>query len=308
MTAIELDGLTKRYGSLVAVDNLDLRINEGEVFGFLGPNGAGKSTTINIVLDFVKPSAGQARVFGMDCQQQGQELRHRIGVLPEGYDVYDRLTGRQHLEFAIESKETNDDPQALLERVGIADAADRKASGYSKGMAQRLILGMALVGDPDLLILDEPTTGLDPNGAREIREIIREENSRGTTVFFSSHILGQVEAVCDRVGILREGQLVADDSIESLRSNIPGGQSLVVEGSGFSESVLDSIRGIEGVQNVTVRTEGEVVAVGLADDASKTAVLAEIEETQATVNDFETEEASLEDLFAAYTTEQEVRA
>ncbi|WP_336328220.1 ABC transporter ATP-binding protein [Halovenus sp. HT40] len=308
MTAIEINGLTKRYGSLVAVDNLDLQIKEGEVFGFLGPNGAGKSTTINILLDFVKPTAGQARIFGMGCQQEGEKLRHRIGVLPEGYDVYDRLTGRQHLEFAIESKNANDNPQELLERVGIADAADRKASGYSKGMAQRLILGMALVGDPDLLILDEPTTGLDPNGAREIREIIREENERGTTVFFSSHILGQVEAVCDRVGILRKGQLVADDSIEGLRSNIPGGQSLVVEGSGFSESVLDSIRGINGVESITVRTEGEVVAVGLADDASKTAVLAEVEETEAIVNDFETEQASLEDLFAAYTTEQEVRA
>ena len=308
MTAIELDNLTKQFGEVVAVDGLDLTVEEGEIFGFLGPNGAGKSTTINIVLDFVKPTAGQARVFGMDCQQEGERLRHQIGVLPEGYDVYDRLTGRQHIEFAIESKDANDNPQELLERVGIANAADRKASGYSKGMAQRLILGMALVGDPDLLILDEPTTGLDPNGAREIREIIREESNRGTTVFFSSHILGQVEAVCDRVGILREGQLVADDSIESLRSNIPGGQSLIVEGSGFSESVLDSIRGITGVQSITVRTEGEVVAVGLTDDASKTAVLADIEETDAVVNDFETEEASLEDLFAAYTTEQEVRA
>jgi len=175
-------------------------------------------------------------------------------------------------------------------------------------MAQRLVLGMALVGDPDLLILDEPTTGLDPNGAREIREIIREENNRGTTVFFSSHILAQVEAVCDRVGILRNGQLVADDSIEGLRANIPGGESLIVEGSGFSESVLDAVRAIDDVQTVSVRREGELVAVGLVQGASKTAVLAEIEETGATVDDFETEEASLEDLFAAYTTEQEMQA
>ena len=308
MTAIELDGVTKRYGSLVAVDNLDLQIEEGEVFGFLGPNGAGKSTTINILLDFVKPTAGRASVFDMDCQNQGKELRNRIGVLPEGYDVYDRLTGRQHIEFAIESKNTTDDPQALLERVGIADAGDRKASGYSKGMAQRLILAMALVGDPDLLILDEPTTGLDPNGAREIREIIREENSRGTTVFFSSHILSQVEAVCDRVGILRDGRMVADDSIENLRSNIPGGESLVVEGSGFSPDILDAIRAIDNVESVTVRTEGEVIGVGLAEGASKTAVLSEIEESGAVVDDFSTEEASLEDLFAAYTTDQEVTA
>ena len=175
-------------------------------------------------------------------------------------------------------------------------------------MAQRLILGMALVGDPDLLILDEPTTGLDPNGAREIREIIREENDRGTTVFFSSHILSQVEAVCDRVGILRNGQLVADDSIENLRDNIPGGESLVIEGSGFSQDILDRIRGIENVESVTIRTEGEVIGVGLAQGASKTAVLSQIEESGAVVDDFSTEEASLEDLFAAYTTEQEVRA
>jgi len=302
MAAIELNGLSKQYGNLTAVQNLDLRIPEGEIFGFLGPNGAGKSTTINIILDFIKPTAGTATVLGMNCQNQGKELRERIGVLPEGYDVYDRLTGRQHLEFAIESKNATNDPQRLLERVGIANAADRKAGGYSKGMAQRLTLAMALVGDPDLLILDEPTTGLDPNGARQIREIIREENRNGTTVFFSSHILGQVEAVCDRVGILREGQLVADDSIEGLRDNVPGGESLVVEGAGFTDSVVASIRALEGVESVDERQPGELLSISINSAASKTAVLSEIEDAGATVSDFSTEEASLEDLFAAYTT------
>ncbi|MEF8937247.1 MAG: ABC transporter ATP-binding protein [Halovenus sp.] len=302
MAAIELNGLSKQYGNLTAVQNLDLQIPNGEIFGFLGPNGAGKSTTINIILDFVKPTAGQASVLGMNCQAQGKELRQRIGVLPEGYDVYDRLTGRQHLEFAIESKNATNDPQRLLERVGIANAADRKAGGYSKGMAQRLTLAMALVGDPDLLILDEPTTGLDPNGARQIREIIREENRNGTTVFFSSHILGQVEAVCDRVGILREGRLVADDSIEGLRDNVPGGESLVVEGVGFTDSVVASIRAMEGVESVDERQPGEMLSISLNSAASKTAVLSAIEDTGATVSDFSTEEASLEDLFAAYTT------
>jgi ABC-2 type transport system ATP-binding protein len=302
MAAIELNGVSKQYGNLTAVQNLDLRIPEGEIFGFLGPNGAGKSTTINIILDFVKPTAGQASVLGMNCQKQGKQLRQRIGVLPEGYDVYDRLTGRQHLEFAIESKNATNDPQRLLERVGITDAADRKAGGYSKGMAQRLTLAMALVGDPDLLILDEPTTGLDPNGARQIREIIREENRNGTTVFFSSHILGQVEAVCDRVGILREGQLVADDSIEGLRDNVPGGESLVVEGTGFTDSVVTSIRAMEGVESVDERQPGEVLSISLTSAASKTTVLSKIEDAGATVSDFSTEEASLEDLFAAYTT------
>jgi len=304
MSAIELNGLRKEYGRVTAVDDLDLTIEEGEIFGFLGPNGAGKSTTINIILDLVKPTTGTASVFGMDCQQQSREIKRRIGVLPEGYDVYDRLTARQHLEFVFESKDYQEDPMALLERVGLEDAADRKAGGFSKGMAQRLVLAMSLVGDPDLLILDEPTTGLDPNGARQMRELIREENQRGTTIFFSSHILGQVEAVCDRVGILREGRMVADDTIDALRANIPGGETLVVEGRGFTDDVRRAIEQIEGVSTVNVRVPQEVVAVGCERNVSKTAVLDQIESTGATVSDFSTEEASLEDLFAAYTTEE----
>jgi ABC-2 type transport system ATP-binding protein len=302
MSVIEINGLTKQFGNLTAVDNLHLEVFEGEIFGFLGPNGAGKSTTINILLDFVKPTAGSANIFGMDCQSQGKTLRNQIGVLPEGYDVYDRLTGRQHLEFTIESKDTYDDPAALLQRVGLGGDGNRKAGGYSKGMAQRLTLAMALVGEPDLLLLDEPTTGLDPNGARQIREIIRQENERGTTVFFSSHILGQVEAVCDRVGILRNGQLVADDSIEGLRSNVSGSETLVIEGTDFTADVIATIRRIDGVTTVDQRIPGEVIAVGIESGIGKTAILSQIEKSGAIVNDFSTEEASLEDLFAAYTT------
>ncbi|MGM0604826.1 MAG: ABC transporter ATP-binding protein, partial [Halobacteriota archaeon] len=218
MVAIQLDGVSKRFGAVTALRNVDLTVESGEIFGFLGPNGAGKSTTIDILLDFVRPSAGSATVLGYDAQADSTAVRSRTGVLPDGYHVYDRLSGRDHVRFAIESKGADEDPIALLERVGIADAADRRAGGYSKGMTQRLVLAMALVGEPELLILDEPSTGLDPNGAREMREIIRAEADRGATVFFSSHILEQVEAICDRVGILNEGRLVALDSIDGLRT------------------------------------------------------------------------------------------
>jgi len=302
MSAIELTGLTKRFGSVTAVQNLSLRIGEGEIFGFLGPNGAGKSTTINILLDFVRPTQGSAQVFGLDCQAQSREIRSRIGVLPEGYDVYERLTARQHLTFVIESKGASEDTNELLQRVDIADAADRKAGDYSKGMKQRLVLAMALVGDPDLLILDEPTTGLDPNGAREVREIIREENARGTTVFFSSHILEQVEAVCDRVGILRNGELVADDSIEGLRANAGGGETLVVEGQGFTDDVLRAVRNSDGVAGVELRNGGQELTINCEVGVNKSAILGVIEDSGATVSDFSTEEATLEELFAAYTT------
>jgi len=299
MNAIELTGVTKQFGEVTAVRNLDLEVPEGEVFGFLGPNGAGKSTTINLLLDFVRPTAGSVEVLGHDARTESVAVRRRTGVLPEGFDIYERLTGRQHLEFAIESKAATDDPQAVLERVGIADASDRRAGGYSTGMRQRLALGMALVGEPDLLILDEPSTGLDPNGAREMREIVREENARGATVFFSSHILGQVEAVCDRVGILRDGELVAEDSVEGLREAVGTEARLRVSVDRVPEGALDEVAAIDGVNRVYEDEDGLVVE---CKDSAKTRVLSALEEAGASVSDFETEEASLEDLFMAYTT------
>jgi len=298
MAAIELDGVTKRFGDVTAVDRLDLTVPEGEVFGFLGPNGAGKSTTINVLLDFVRPTEGSVRVLGMDPQARSVAVRERTGVLPEGFSTYDRLTGREHLEFAIESKEADADVDAILERVGLDGDGDRKAGGYSKGMAQRLALGMALVGEPDLLILDEPSSGLDPAGAKEMREIVREEADRGATVFFSSHVLGQVEAVCDSVGILREGRLVARDSIEGLREAVGTGATLEITAEGVDDSQLDAVRTLDGVD--TASTDGATVTVQ-CDPGAKTTVIGALEDQGVVVEDFSTRESSLEDLFLAYT-------
>ncbi|MFC3959182.1 ABC transporter ATP-binding protein [Halovivax cerinus] len=305
MVPLSIDGVSKRYGNVVAVDDLSLTVERGEVFGFLGPNGAGKSTTINMVLDFVTPTAGEISVLGMDARTESKAIRRRIGVLPEGYQTYARLTGRQHLEFAIESKNAADDPDVLLERVGLDAAdADRKAGGYSKGMSQRLLLAMALVGDPDLLILDEPTTGLDPNGAREMRELVREEADRGATVFFSSHILGQVEAVCDRVGIVREGHLVAEDTIEGLRDSVSGGETLRIKVDRPDQDALDAVRRVDGVHSAEPDGSAAVPTVVVSTSGSKTAVLSALEDAGLVVEDFSTEEASLEEVFRAYTTEK----
>jgi len=306
MTAIELDGLRKEFGDVVALDGVDLTVEEGEVFGFLGPNGAGKSTTINVLLDFIRPTEGSATVLGHDVREESESIRERIGVLPEGYDVYERLTGREHMEFVIESKDADDDPEELLERVGIADAMDRRAGGYSKGMKQRLVLGMALVDDPDLLILDEPTTGLDPNGARQMRELVREESERGATVFFSSHILGQVEAVCDTVGILQAGELIAKDTVDGLRAAQGDMQLVVTVGTTDSiESTLNNVRGLADVSSVS--QNGDRVTVSCASDA-KMSVLNTFENDGVPVEDFETEEASLEDLFSSYTEQEGIEA
>ncbi|PSP64601.1 ABC transporter ATP-binding protein [Halobacteriales archaeon QH_8_67_36] len=307
MTAIELNGLRKEYADVVALDGVDLTVEEGEVFGFLGPNGAGKSTTINILLDFVRPTAGSAEVLGHDAQEEPTAIRERIGVLPEGYDVYERLSAREHLAFVIESKDADDDPKELLERVGLADAIDRRAGGYSKGMKQRLVLAMALVGQPDLLVLDEPTTGLDPNGAREMRELIRQESERGATIFFSSHILSQVEAVCDTVGILQSGQLIAKDSVEGLRDAVQGGMTLWVtlaDPASDIGTVEDTVSGLDGAS--VTETDGDRVAIG-CNSTQKMDVLNALNDAGVDVANFETEDQSLEELFTAYT-EQEVKA
>ncbi|WP_137283740.1 ABC transporter ATP-binding protein [Halorussus salinisoli] len=300
MAAIQTKGLTKRFGSVVAVEDLDLVVEEGEVFGYLGPNGAGKSTTINVLLDYLRPTEGSATVLGYDAQDETQQIHRRIGILPEGFDLYDRLTGRKHVEFAVDSKESDDDPDRVLDRVGLGpEAADRKAGGYSTGMAQRLALGMALVGDPDLLILDEPSSGLDPNGARQMRELVREEADRGTTVFFSSHILGQVEAVCDRVGIMSDGRLVAEDTISGLRESVGTSSTLELT----VDRVPDDLRfdDVPAVSEVTV--DGSVLRVAVSDPSVKSEVINRVEAQGATVTDISTTQASLEDLFAAYTTE-----
>ncbi len=298
MSAITTTGLTKRYGDVTAINGLDLVVEPGTVYGFLGPNGAGKSTVINCLMDYCRPTDGTIDVLGCNPQENALAVRERTGVLPQGFDVYDRLTGRQHLQFIIDSMDAADDPEAIAERVGILDAIDRPAGGYSRGMAQRLMLGTALVGHPELLILDEPSTGLDPEGAREMREIAREEADRGATVFFSSHILGQVEAVCDRVGILQDGRLIAEDTIEGLRATVAAETTIRITVDGLPSGALDAVRALSAVSSVQA-TE-TTVTVNCTDDAKAT-VIHELEAAGATVEDFELTTASLEELFLSYT-------
>ena len=296
MAAIEIRDLTKQFGDVNAVDGLDLTVESGEVFGFLGPNGAGKSTTINVLLDFVAPTTGSASMLGLDVADDREELHRRIGVVPENYGLYDRLSGRRHVELAVDLKDASDDPDALLDRVGLSEAdRDRPAGEYSTGMSQRLALAVALVGSPDLLILDEPTGGLDPNGARELRELIEAENDRGATVFFSSHILEQVEAVADRVGILQDGRLVAVDSIEHLRRDLDGGARVSLQVDREPEVVPSELPNVRDVTVADGTVEGTCLEPG-----AKLAFIDRVREA-ATVTDVRIEESSLEDMFASYT-------
>ena len=296
MATIETTELTKEFGEETAVSGLDLTVEKGEVFGFLGPNGAGKSTTINLLLDFIRPTSGRVEVFGIDAQERPAAIRQRTGVLPEGYGFDDPLQGREYLEWAIETKATDDDADDLLSLVGLTDDADRMASDYAKGMQQRLAFAMALVGDPDLLILDEPSTGLDPNGIGTIRDVVREKADEGTTVFFSSHHLAEVEAVCDRVGVMNEGELVAVDTIEGLRESAGGHASIHLD---CAERPTDlGVEAIDGVASVSV--EERTLVVDCANPRVKVDVVTHAAE-RAEILDIHSETVSLEALFADLT-------
>jgi len=220
---IETDGLRKQFGATLAVSDLSLRVAPGEIFGFLGPNGAGKTTSVKMLLALVEPTGGSGRVLGAPLGDR--RSRGRIGFLPEHFRFHDCFTARQFLRFhgrlyGLRGNDLDSRIDLLLDRVDLLDAADRPLRGYSKGMLQRAGLAQALINHPDLVFLDEPTSGLDPLGRLLVRDIMSELRARGTTVFLNSHLLGEVEATCDRVAFVKEGRVVRELSIAQARAGL----------------------------------------------------------------------------------------
>ncbi len=242
---LRIENLVKRYGSLTALNGLNLEVKQGKVYGFLGPNGAGKSTTILSTLGLIYPQDGRIEVFGKEVFRGGRydegklvNVKGRIGYMPEHATLWDFLTPLQTLDilgqsFGIPKGERLKRARELLETVNLWNVRDRKVGKLSKGMRQRLLLAQALINDPELLILDEPMTGLDPRGIAEFKDIIRKQKKDGKTVFFSSHILAHVEEVCDTVGVIVRGKLRVEDSIDNIKSDFlkKGGYLILLETS-----------------------------------------------------------------------------
>lgn len=228
---IHTEALSKTYGDFTALRDLSLQIRRGEVFGFLGPNGAGKTTTIKILMGILVPSSGRAQICGLDCQHQRVETKRLVGYLPDDPIFYDYLRGRELLRFVGEMHGLQPEvlearQAALLARMQLVEAAEEFAVNYSKGMKKKLALCMALMHEPSVLILDEPTTGLDPSSARHIRELVRATAQEGKTVFLSTHLLDMAERLCDRVAIIHQGQLVAVGTPAELRADLSAEASL----------------------------------------------------------------------------------
>jgi beta-exotoxin I transport system ATP-binding protein len=219
--AIETSGLTKTYGATRAVEELDLRVDRGQVFGFLGPNGAGKTTTIRMLLALQRPTAGRAAVLGLDCRRESVEVHRRVGYLPGELALYPRMSARAHFDWFARARGGGAPPllEELIERFDVV--LDRPAKELSKGNRQKVGLVLAFMHRPELLILDEPTSGLDPLMQNEFERLARETLADGRTVFLSSHELDEVQRLADRVAIIRAGRLVTEDSVEELRRRAP---------------------------------------------------------------------------------------
>lgn len=252
--------LTKRYGDLVAVDQLTFEVRRGEVYGLLGPNGAGKTTTILMLLGLSEPTAGEARVVGLDPTRHPLEVKRRVGYLPDNAGFYGALSGRANLRYTARLNGLSG-PAAerrideVLEQVGLTADADRRVETYSRGMRQRLGIADALVKDPEILILDEPTIAIDPQGVAEILALIRRlVDERRLAILLSSHLLEQVQSICDRVGIFVRGRLVAEGTVEELARRLGGAEVQlevgVVDGADGVDRAIDVLRALPGVQSV----------------------------------------------------------
>lgn len=255
--AIRTHGLTRRYGDFVAVDRLDLTVQQGEVFGLLGPNGAGKTTTILMLLGLSEPSDGTARVLGLDPARNPLAVKRQVGYLPDDVGFYSGMSGRENLRYTarlngLEPARAEERIAALLERVGLADAADARVDTYSRGMRQRLGLADVLVKDPTIIILDEPTTAIDPRGVTEVLGLVRELADEGVAVLLSSHLLHQVQQVCDRVGIFVRGRLVAIGPMHELAEQLAGGpvtiELAVSDGYDAAEPLIADVAGVARVE------------------------------------------------------------
>jgi len=238
--------LTKYFGELCAVDALTLEVDAGEIFGFLGPNGAGKTTTINMLTGLLRPTSGTATLGGFDIQKQSLQAKAILGLMPDTPQLYEALSGRQFVRmiadlYEVPPEQAENEMGMLLEQLELTEAADDQIKGYSYGMQKKILLISVLVHHPQILFLDEPTSGLDPRSARTVRELLRERCEQGSTVFMTTHILEIAERICDRVGIISKGQLIAVGTLAELQQERQGDHGRPVDAGQDRTATLEDI-------------------------------------------------------------------
>lgn len=291
--AIEITNLRKVFGDKVAVENLTLSVERGEVFGFLGPNGAGKTTSVKMLLSLIKPTSGSGFMLGKPLGTA--QVRARVGFLPEHFRFHDWLTAAEFMRlhadlYKMRGEEAKQRIEELLDLVGLTPHTGKRLRTFSKGMLQRIGLAQSLLNRPELVILDEPTSGLDPVGRRMVRDIIRDLRQQGTTVFLNSHLLSEVEITCDRVAFIKHGQVLQTSAIQTL---IEGELTVTIRARQLSQA---AIQGLSKWSN-NVRVDGEMLTLTLTGEADLPAINRYLVESGAEIYAMQPLKLSLEDLF-----------
>ena len=305
---IQVTGLTRRYGSVLAVSDLSFSIKEGEIVGFLGPNGAGKTTTMNMLTGCLRPTAGTVKLGGFDIDTDAAEARKKIGYLPENPPLYPDMTVEEYLDFVYHLKQCRLPQEEHIRQVcamaGLTDVYGRIIRNLSKGYRQRVGLAQALIGNPDILILDEPTAGLDPKQIIEIRETIR-SLGQNHTVILSSHILPEVQAVCDRILVIHHGKIVADGTSAELSERMEGAEQLDMTIEGEPAAVLSTLRAVPGIAEAVVTQEDgkkSIYRITAEPDADiRHSVFDALSQNHMPILSMQQVELSLEDIFLELT-------
>ena len=293
--SIEIENLTKKFKDLTAVDNISFKVRKGEIYGFLGPNGAGKSTTIKNILGLMHMNSGSIKINGYDINKQGVKARESVGYLPERVAFYPNLTPLQTMNFFCELWGVDKSiAKPLIKEVGLEDTINRKVGTFSKGMVQLLGVAQVMIGKPPVYILDEPMGGLDARWVKTIREKIKVLNKEGATVLFSSHILSEVENICDRVAIINKGKLIAEDTVENLNKYLKIKPRLEISIPGLNGKVPEVVKDIEGVEKA--EADNDILYV-ICESSSRIKVINALEEAGLKIENIKTREPSLEEAF-----------
>jgi len=306
--AIQTLNLTRDFPSVRAVDSLTLEVPAGSVFGFLGPNGAGKTTTIRLLLGLLEPSSGNGKVLGFDIRDQTEEIRQRCGALLEHDGLYERMTAEDNLEFygrvwRMSAPERKSRIEELLTHLGLWERRKEPVGSWSRGMKQKLAVARALIHRPSLLFLDEPTAGLDPVAAAKLREDLAElVSSEGVTVFLTTHNLGEAEKLCHRIGIIRQGKLIASGPPAELRAS-SGSPQLEIVGKGFDDSVLAYVKSLPEVLNA--RLNGDRLVIGSKGSLQSAPLVGELVSRGVAVEEVIKSQTSLEEVFLKLVEEDE---
>ncbi|QOT10433.1 ABC transporter ATP-binding protein [Paenibacillus sp. JNUCC32] len=302
---IEITNLSKRYGAFHALKDISLHIEKGTVFGFVGPNGAGKSTTMSILATLMLPTSGVAKVGGYDVTQHPKEVRKRIGYMPDFFGVYDQLKSTEYLHFygasyGIPRAEREQLIPQLLELVNLSDKADTYVDSLSRGMKQRLCLARCLVHDPEVLILDEPASGLDPRARIEMREILKELKLMGKTIIISSHILPELAEMVDEIGVIEHGEMVAQGKVADIQSRLRVKKVIHIRTLEREEELAEKLRDEPFVTSVLTDNTGVHVHYG-GDDAQQSALLRQVVSWEIPIVSFQEAQSNLEDVFLEIT-------